>query len=246
MALTEADRARYARQLDIAGWGEAGQDKLRSATVFVAGAGGLGSAASTYLAAAGVGRIVICDHDTVSPSNLNRQTLYTPDDIGKEKAFAAAKRLSAFNPGITVEAVGGEIRPDSAARIIEGADIVLDCLDNAHTRITLNRAAIADRIPMVYAAVTEFTGYVSFLHPPATPCLECFMPESSFSERPQVPGFTAGVIGSIEAMEAVKHLTGVGRNIAGRMLVVEGAEPRFELVEIERDPSCPACASLTT
>lgn len=245
MPLTERDRERYARQLDIEGWGAGGQERLRSSTAFVAGAGGLGSSTSIYLAAAGVGRIIICDHDTVTRTNLNRQILYTPDDIGKDKAFAAAERLSDFNPDIQIEAVRGELRPDTAGRIIEGADIVLDCLDNAVSRKTLNRAAIADRIPMVYATVTEFTGYLSFFYPPTTPCLECVVPECAFSERPQVPGFTAGLIGSIEAMEAVKFLTGIGGNIAGRMLVVEAAEPRFELVEIERDPSCPACGALT-
>lgn len=226
------------------GWGAHGQAKLARAQVFVAGAGGLGCAASLYLAAAGVGRLIICDNDLIEASNLNRQILYSPADIGREKAPVAVQRLRALNPSIAVEPRTAEIGEQPAAGLIRGTDVILDCLDSLETRFALNRAAMAARIPMVYAAVSDFTGYLSFLNPPTTPCLECFVPRTPPEEAPTVPGCTVGLLGSLEAMEAIKFLTGIGENLTNRLLVVEGAEPRFDIVAVERDPTCEACRDL--
>jgi adenylyltransferase/sulfurtransferase len=210
MPLSTDQCERYSRQIELQGWGTEGQERLLESSVFVAGAGGLGCAAATYLAVAGVGEIVVCDGDVVERSNLNRQFLYARDDLTRPKAPIAAAQLRRLNPDVKVTPVIAEIDRSSAQELIEGADLVLDCLDNPETRIALNRAAIARGIPMVYAAVAEYTGYLSFLNPPATPCLECF----------------------------------VDGTRAGKLLVMEGAVPGFDVIQIERDPGCPACRGL--
>lgn len=232
---------RYVRQLGVPGWGAEGQRRLAASHVFIAGVGGLGCAASVHLAAAGVGKLTVCDADRVELSNLNRQVLYTPQDIGHEKALVAVERLRALNPSIEIAPVVAEIDERTACDLVRGADVILDCLDNLLTRFALNRCSVATGIPMVYAAVSEFTGHVSFLHPPATPCLECFVSRTPPPVEPAIPGCTAGLVGALEAMEAIKFLTGIGENLAGRLLVIEGLEPRFDVVGIARDPGCPAC-----
>jgi adenylyltransferase/sulfurtransferase len=131
----------------------------------------------------------------------------------------------------------------SAPALIAGHDIAIDCLDTLEARFVLNRACVALDIPMLYAAVGGFTGQLSFIHPPTTPCLECFIPHKIPTEKPQVSGCTTGMISSLEALEAIKYLTGIGRTLAGRLLIVEGVEPRFDILEIEKDPDCPACGS---
>ena len=244
MPLSTDQCERYSRQIELRGWGTEGQERLLGSSVFVAGVGGLGCAAATYLAVAGVGEIVVCDGDVVERSNLNRQFLYTRDDLTKPKAPIAAARLRRLNPDVAVTPVIAEINRSTAQGLIEGADLVLDCLDNPETRIALNRAAIAASVPMVYAAVAEYTGYLSFLNPPATPCLECFVDGTRPAVHPPVPGCTAGTLGTLEAMEALKFLTGTGRTLAGKLLVLEGAVPSFDVIDIARDPQCPACGHL--
>jgi len=244
MPLSTDQCERYSRQIELQGWGAEGQERLLESRVFVAGMGGLGCPAATYLAVAGVGEIVVCDGDVVERSNLNRQFLYTRDDLTRPKAPIAAAQLRRLNPDVKVTPVIAEIDRSSAQELIEGADLVLDCLDNPETRIALNRAAIARGIPMVYAAVAEYTGYLSFLNPPATPCLECFIDGTRPAVDPPVPGCTAGMLGTLEAMEALKFLTGTGRTLAGKLLVVEGAVPGFDVIDVARDPRCPACGRL--
>ena len=244
MPLSTDQRERYSRQIELEGWGAEGQERLLGSRVFVAGVGGLGCPASVYLVVAGVGEVVVCDGDVVERSNLNRQFLYTRGDLTRPKAPIAAVQLRRLNPDVTVTPVVAEINRSTAQGLIEGADLVLDCLDNPETRIALNRAAIDRGIPMVYAAVAEYTGYLSFLNPPATPCLECFVDGTRPAVDPPVPGCTVGILGSLEAMEALKFLTGTGRTLAGRLLVMEGAVPSFDVIEIEKDPGCPACRGL--
>ena len=244
MPLSTDQCERYSRQIELQGWGAEGQERVLSSRVFVAGVGGLGCAAAIYLTVAGVGEIVVCDGDVVERSNLNRQFLYTRDDLTKHKAPIAAAQLRRLNPDVKITPVIAEIDRSSAQELIEGADLVLDCLDNPETRIALNRATIAARVPMVYAAVAEYTGYLSFLNPPATPCLECFVGGTRPAVDPPVPGCTSGTLGTLEAMEALKFLTGTGRTLAGKLLVVEGAVPRFDVIDVARDPRCPACGHL--
>lgn len=244
MPLSTDQSERYARQIELEGWGVEGQERLLGSKVFVAGVGGLGCPAAVYLAGAGVGKIVVCDGDVVERSNLNRQFLYTRDDLTMPKAPVAAAQLRRLNPDITVTPVIAEISRSTALGLIEGVDLVLDCLDNPETRIALNRAAIAASVPMVYAAVSEYTGYLSFLNPPDTPCLECFIGDTRPAVDPPVPGCTAGTLGALEAMEALKFLTRTGETLAGRLLIMEGTVPGFDVIEIERDPGCPACGHL--
>jgi adenylyltransferase/sulfurtransferase len=244
MPLSTDQRERYSRQIELEGWGDEGQERILGSSVFVAGVGGLGCPAAVYLASAGVGKIVVCDGDVVERSNLNRQFLYTRDDLTRPKAPIAAAQLRRLNPDITVTPVIAEINRSTAPGLIEGADLILDCLDNPETRIVLNRAAIERGIPMVYAAVSEYTGYLSFLNPPATPCLECFVDGTRPAVDPPVPGCTAGILGSLEAMEALKFLTGTGQTLAGRLLIMEGAVPSFDVIEIVKAPHCPACGHL--
>jgi adenylyltransferase/sulfurtransferase len=226
------------------GWGTEGQERLAAARVFMAGAGGLGCVAGVYLAAAGVGRITVCDADHVERPNLNRQFLYERVDVGHDKAPIAATRLTALNPSIDVRPLTVEIDHLTAPELVQGHDVVIDGLDNLETRFALNRACVALRIPMIYAAVADFTGYLSFLKPPETPCLECFIGRTPPPVEPPIPGATPGVLGALEAMEALKFLVGVGDVLAGRLLIVEGGEPRFDVIEIERDPGCAVCRGL--
>lgn len=242
MALSGNEIDRYARQLSMPGWGAEGQERLAGARVFLAGVGGLGCPAGAYLATAGVGHITVCDADHVERSNLNRQFLYTLQDVGHDKAPIARDRLAAMNSSIEVEPLVVEIDRATAPALVQGYDLVVDGLDNLETRFALNRACLAARVPMIYAAVADFTGYLSFLKPPETPCLECFIGRTPPPVEPPIPGCTPGVVGALEAMEALKFLTGVGDVLAGRLLIVEGAEPRFDVIRIERDPGCAACA----
>ncbi len=243
MVLSSDELERYTRQMGLPDWGEDGQERLRDARVFIAGAGGLGSAVALYLTAAGVGRITLCDPDTVELSNLNRQVLYSTSDIGRGKVTAASEHLVSLNPAAAIVPQSYRIDTDSAPDLVAGHDIAIDCLDTLDARFVLNRACIALGIPMVYGAVSGFTGQLSLIHPPTTPCLECFISDKSPTEMPQVPGCTAGMIGSLQATEAIKYLIGIGRTLAGRLLVVDGMGPRFDVLEIERDPDCPACGN---
>ncbi len=242
MPLDHREPARYDRQLVMPGWGEEGQARLGSSAVFVAGLGGLGCPASVYLAAAGVGRLVVCDADAVERSNLNRQSLYTDTDLGHAKAGIAAGRLHAVNPTIEVVPISLEIDRENAGELITGADVVVDCLDNVETRVALSRAAMRAEIPLVHAAVSELTGYLSVFDPPRTPCFECFLSHKPASVEPAIPGCTAGVMGSLQAMEVLKLILGIGHPLAGRLLIVEGVAPSFEVVELTRDPNCRVCS----
>ncbi len=243
MALSNDELKRYARQMGLPHWGRNGQERLRAASVFIAGAGGLGSAAALYLAAAGAGRITLCDPDTVELSNLNRQVLYSTSDVGREKVTAASERLASLNPAAAIVPLSERIDTSSAPDLIAGHDIAIDCLDTLEARFILNRACMALDVPVIYAAVSGFTGQLSFIHPPATPCLECFIPHKNPTEKPQVPGCTTGIMGSLQAAEAIKYLTGIGSTLASCLLIVESMEPRFDILEIERDPDCPACGN---
>ncbi len=239
--LTEYDRVRYSRQMLIDGWGEAGQLKLKRARVFLAGAGGLGSPVSIYLAVAGVGEIKLCDADTVELSNLNRQILHADDRIGVSKALSAAQMLRQINPTIKIVPCADYLEADTVERIVGKPDIVVDCLDNYDTRYLLNAYCFENRIPFVHGAISGLTGQVTFLHPPETPCLKCIFPAAPPKAVFPVVGVTPGLIGCIQAMEVLKFLTGVGTNLKGKLGIFDGEDMTFITVGIERAPSCPVC-----
>lgn len=239
--LSEEEKELYRRQIAIAGWGIEGQNKLRDSRVFVAGAGGLGSAVLYYLAVAGVGSITVCDADNIELSNLNRQILHPHKSIGMAKADSAAMSLAETNPYITVTGVRDRITQDNAEALVGRADLIIDCLDNHETRHFLNHVSVKRGMPMVHAGVSDFHGQITFLHPPKTPCLACFYPLES--ERREIPvvGCTPAVLGSLEAMEALKYLTGIGETLKGRLLLFDGMTPEFYTMKLEKTPGCRVC-----
>jgi molybdopterin/thiamine biosynthesis adenylyltransferase/molybdopterin converting factor small subunit len=241
--LTDYDRTRYDRQMMIEGWGAEGQSKLKASSVFVAGAGGLGSPVSIYLAIAGVGELRLCDADRPELSNLNRQILHTDKRIGELKAVSAEKTLRELNPTIKIVTYSDYLDENSVERIVGKPDIIVDCLDNFETRYLLNSYCVENNIPFVHGAIWGMMGQVTFLHPPETPCLRCLVPKPPPKELFPVVGVTPGIIGCIQAMEVLKYLVGVGTPLKGRLLVFDGEEMTFNSANVIRTPSCQECGS---
>ncbi len=241
MTLSEKELTRYHRQMIISHWGESGQKKLRTSTVFIAGAGGLGSPVAIYLAAAGIGTIRICDYGKPELSNLNRQILHGEQDIGINKAQSANETLQDINPHVTVEPLMSKITEETVGELVGESDIILDCLDNFPTRHILNRHAVQCSIPLIHAGIHGLSGQLTFIHTPETPCLNCIFPGSTPSEIFPVVGVTPGVIGLLEATEAIKWLIGIGKNLKGQLLIWDGEEMLFQKVAVKKDPNCPIC-----
>jgi adenylyltransferase/sulfurtransferase len=242
--LTEQERIRYGRQMQMEGWGEEGQAKLGKSRVFIAGAGGLGSPASIYLAVAGVGHITICDADQLELTNLNRQILHPTTRIGARKAVSAARTLNDLNPEIEIVAYTDFLTDENINLKVGKADLLVDCLDNYEARYLLNRYAIKNAIPLIHGAIHGMTGQVAFLHPPDTPCLRCIFATPPPLETFPVVGATPGVIGSIQALEALKFFTGIGTTSGGRLLIFEGQDMTFTSIEVRRAVNCPDCGHL--
>jgi molybdopterin-synthase adenylyltransferase len=242
--LSARELERYHRQIMLPGWGNDCQQRLKLKSAFIAGAGGLGSPVSLYLAAAGIGTLRICDSGEPELSNLNRQILHNESRIGINKAVSARQTLTRLNPDITVEALSEHITPASVASLIGGADIILDCLDTFETRHVLNRYALQQRIPLVHGGVSDMHGQVMFVHPPETPCLWCVNPGSPQPRVFPIVGAAAGVIGSIQALEAIKYLSGIGTLLSGTLLVWDGVAMQFTRLPHKPDPGCPMCRDL--
>jgi adenylyltransferase/sulfurtransferase len=243
-ALSAAERSRYLRQMLITGWGPEGQRKLRSATVFIAGAGGLGCPAALFLAAAGIGRIRLCDAGFVEPSNLNRQILYREADIGKEKVLCAATALRQLNPHTVIEPLHEKITDATVAQLTGTGHVILDCLDNFETRHVLNRYAVQKGLPLIHAGIEGLAGQITVIQSPETPCLSCFFPGTLPARKIfPVAGITPGIIGTLQAAEAIKLITGIGDTLKGRLLVWDGQTMEFQHVAMRRDPRCPVCGT---
>ena len=242
-ALTPEEKQRYHRQMLLPSWGEEAQAKLKSSSVFIAGAGGLGSPVALYLAAAGVGSLRICDPGEVELSNLNRQILHGEDRIGKNKALSAAKTLEAINPGVTVIPLADTITQDNVESLIGKAGLVIDCLDNFQTRYVLNDHAVKRGLPLIHAGVNGFCGQITFIHPPGTACLACLVAEAPPPEIVPILGAAAGTVGCLEALEALKYLTGTGQLLEGRLLFFDGEAMQVQEVGFDKDPECPVCGS---
>jgi len=223
------------------GWGEATQKKLKNSTVFIAGAGGLGSPASIYLAVAGTGHIRICDFDAPDWTNLNRQILHDHTRIGINKAISAQITLKELNHSIKVTAFPTKIVPENVDDLVADAEIIVDCMDNFPTRYLLNESAIRKNIPLVHGSIWGMDGRLAFIQSPETPCLRCLFPEAPPGETFPVLGTTPGVIGSLQALETIKYLTGIGVTLKGKLLVWDGGRTEFRTFNARRDPSCPTC-----
>lgn len=239
--LTKDEQEKYARQIMLKGFGQQGQEKLKKARVFIAGAGGLGSSSATYLAAAGVGTLRIVDHDKVDLSNLNRQVLHWPEDIGKRKVSSAKGKLNQLNPAVAIEAIEEKITEANISRLVAGFDLIVDAMDNLPTRYLLNKVAIEKNIPFFHGAVYGFEGRALTVIPGQTACLRCVyrgaIPEETFP----VIGVTPAVIGCIQATEVIKYLVGMGQLLANRLLVYDGLNMKFTEFKVKKDPNCPHC-----
>ena len=240
-ALGSRELQRYNRQLILPGWGEEAQGRLRRAVVFIAGAGGLGSPVAQYLAAAGVGTLRICDSGRVELSNLNRQLLHSDRDLNRPKVRSAVRTVRRVNPHVRVVPLQAVIDEGSIEELVGDAELILDCLDNFPTRQVLNALAVRRGLPMVHAGVTGYCGQITFLHPPATACLACIVPRSPPQELFPILGATAGLLGCLEALEALKYLTGSGPLLVGRMLFCDAEAMQFQEVSVQKDPNCPVC-----
>jgi len=240
--LTEEEIERYDRQLKIKGWDVEGQKKLKGACVAVVGVGGLGSPTAIYLAAAGVGELILIDNDIVELNNLNRQILHWNQDIGVFKVKSAEKKLQKLNPNVKVKAIREELTEDNVTSLIKGAHVVVDALDNFKTRYILNEACVRLNIPLVHAGVYGFTGQLTTILPRKGPCLRCIFPKPPVEmEKFPIVGVTPGIIGSMEALEVIKLITGIGTPLVGRLLIFDGEDFTIEVVKIERDENCPIC-----
>lgn len=244
--MTEDEQTRYFRQLILPGFGEAEQEKLKGSAVLVVGAGGLGSPASLYLAAAGIGRLVICDHDRVELSNLNRQVLHGTGDLGVLKTDSAGRVLSGLNPEIIVETHAVTLDPTSIHEIGKGIDVIVDCLDNIPTRLVLNDFSIDLGIPLVHGGIEGWSGQVTLLHPPETPCLACLFEKPGPADGPApVLGAVPGIIGATQALEVIKYITGLPGILKNRMLYFDGLGMEWSSFEIRKRTDCGKCGTLT-
>lgn len=242
MELSSEEVERYNRQIRISELGREGQLKLKKARVTVAGAGGLGSPSSIYLATAGVGQITLIDNGVVELSNLNRQVGHWNRDLGRFKSVSLAEKIRELNPDVNVKAITEDVKPETVSSLISGSTVVLDCLDNWETRFVLNQACVENQIPLVHAGIHSFYGQIMTVLPRRGPCLRCIFPETPPSiDKIPVIGVTPGILGLLEALEAIKMIAGIGKPLVGRMLYFDGETSRLDEIEINRRVDCSTC-----
>jgi molybdopterin/thiamine biosynthesis adenylyltransferase len=234
---------RYARHLVLVEVGGPGQQRLKAARVGLIGLGGVGAPAALYLVAAGIGTLRLIDDDTVALSNLQRQIAFDVADIGRPKVEAGAETLTALNPHVRVEPFAGRLTAATAARLVEGCDVVVDGTDDFGTRFAVNAACMAARIPLVSGALGRWNGQVGVFT--GRPCYRCLVPgappEAETCARVGVIGALAGVVGSMVALEAIKLIAGAGQPLAGRLLIYDGLAGTARTVTVAADPDCPVC-----
>ena len=245
--LSAEQRNRYQRHLLLPEVGEAGQQKLLESRVLLLGAGGLGSPAGLYLAAAGIGHIGIIDMDVVDASNLQRQILHNLDRIGDRKVDSAKKTINLMNPDVSVETFDTRLGADNVLDIIDGYDVIVDGTDNFPTRYLVNDASLLKKIPVVHGSIFRFEGQITVFHPYVGPCYRCMIPEPPPAElapscaEAGVLGVLPGIVGSIQALEAIKIILGLGETLVGRLMAFDALEESFRNFKVRRDPACPAC-----
>jgi molybdopterin/thiamine biosynthesis adenylyltransferase/rhodanese-related sulfurtransferase len=245
--LTPEQRNRYQRHLLLPEVGEKGQQKLLESKVLLLGAGGLGSPAALYLAAAGIGTIGIVDMDVVDESNLQRQILHNLDRIGERKVDSAKKSLTAINPDVDVVTYDVRLGADNVVDMIRDYDVIVDGTDNFPTRYLVNDASLLTKVPVVHGSIFRFEGQATVFAPYQGPCYRCLIPEPPPADlapscaEAGVLGVLPGIIGSIQAMEAIKVILGLGEPLIGRLLAYDALEESFRSFKVNRDPACPAC-----
>lgn len=246
-SLTAEQRNRYQRHLLLPEVSEAGQLKLLDAKVLMLGAGGLGSPAALYLAAAGVGTIGVIDMDVVDASNLQRQILHNTERVGERKVDSAKKTLTLINPDVTVVTYDVRLGADNILDIIDGYDVIVDGTDNFPTRYLVNDASLLKRIPVIHGSIFRFEGQATVFNPYEGPCYRCLLPEPPPAElapscaEAGVLGVLPGIVGSLQAVETIKLLLGIGDTLQGRLLAYDALEQSFRTFKVRRDPGCPAC-----
>jgi molybdopterin/thiamine biosynthesis adenylyltransferase len=246
MVFNDDEIERYARHLVLREVGGPGQQKLKAASALIVGAGGLGSPVALYLAAAGVGTLILVDPDDVDRSNLQRQILYAEEDVGRPKAEAASDRLAGLNPHIFVAGYTGAFETSNADELVEGVDLDLDGTDDFAVRFAVNEACVRHGKPLVSGAIGRWTGQVGVFG--SKPCYRCLVPEippdAETCQAVGVVGALAGVIGSMMAVEAVKLIVGAGEALTGRLLIYDALAAVTRTVKVGADPECPVCSSL--
>jgi adenylyltransferase/sulfurtransferase len=251
MSLSDSERERYQRHLALAEIGPAGQEKLKAARVLVVGAGGLGSPAALYLAAAGCGTLGLLDGDRVELSNLQRQVLFDSADLARPKAGAGRERLAALNPEVRVVAHALQLHADNARELFGQYDLVIDGTDRLATRYLINDACVILRKPLVSAAIHRFEGHVMTYVPGKGPCYRCVFPQSADGlvancAEAGVLGVLPGVLGTLQATEAIKLITGVGTPLTGRLLTYDALDMRFSEFRVTRRRDCAVCGDVPT
>jgi molybdopterin/thiamine biosynthesis adenylyltransferase len=241
----------YSRQIILKEFGRKGQNKLARSRVAVVGLGGLGTVSSLYLALAGVGNLRLIDQDTVELPNLHRQILYTLDDLHYPKVEVSAKRLVKANPLVKVESCPENLNAHNAEKLLSGVNCVVDGLDNLRTRYVVNRACVKLGVPYVFGAAIGLEGNLSVFAPPDTPCLECLLPSVSDEyvltcDTRGVLGATAGIIGTMQAMETIKVLTGAGSALKGRLMICDFSDMYFAVIDLFKRDRCPVCQGNVT
>jgi len=241
--LNPSEKERYLRQLSMPEICQSGQQKIGQARVFIAGVGGLGSLSAYYMTAAGVGLIRLVDGDRVALSNLNRQIMHATTDIGRWKTVSAGEKLSRLNPDCKLDLIQERITPENAIELVRGCHLILDATDNLITRKALNRAAIALQIPFVFGGVDGFTGMVSTFKPPQTACFECIFPNGA--DKPDNPigvlGPVAGLVATLQCIEAIKYILDLGDSLFNRLLRVDTRKMVFKKTKLIRNGTCRIC-----
>lgn len=239
---------RYSRQIMLPQIDVVGQEKLLQSTALIVGMGGLGSPVAMYLAASGVGHLLIVDHDRVDLTNLQRQIIHTTDDINEQKVISAKRNLLKLNPQIRVTAIAEKLDTNTLNQWLPEVDVVLDASDNFATRFAINKACVATRTPLVSGAAIQFEGQVIvFNNKPDSPCYQCLYqdiqePDVTCSENGVLAPVT-GIIGAVQATEAIKLLTGVGKTLQSRLMILDALNMEWRTITLNRDPHCKICSS---
>ena len=248
-SLSRQEEIRYSRHLNIPDFGVPGQIKLKNASVLIIGCGGLGSASATYLAAAGVGQIGLVDSDVVELSNLQRQIMHGMSTIGQPKAVSAKSRLKDINPNVQLELFNERFTAENSSEITRDFQIVIDGTDNFESRYLINSVCVQKSIPYIYGAIFQFSGQMGVFDSKKGPCFQCVFSKvptietSNANKGIGVVGALPGVIGSLQAIETIKMIVGIGENSIGRLFLFDGLEMVFRDINVSKNPTCPICSN---